>query len=49
MLSALKADDSDKLLGHTNEESEDEDAATHVQRRMSMNQYNEVGMDFHKY
>ena len=51
LLSGLKADDSDqykKLLGHDSDSDDDEEASEFVNRRMSMNKYNEL-MDFHKY
>ena len=51
LLSALKADDGDeynKFVGAENSD-EDEDASKIVDRRISMNKFNEVGMNFQKY
>ena len=51
LLSGLKADDSEqynKYMGHDSDSEEDEEARDFVERRMSMNKYNEL-MDFHKY
>ena len=54
MLSGLKADDSEQYKkafeqNDTSSSEEDEDANDFVQRRLSMNVTNEVGMDFNKY
>jgi|APSaa5957512535_1039671.scaffolds.fasta_scaffold29797_2 hypothetical protein len=50
LLSALKADDGEeykKFVGAGNsEDDEDEDASKIVDRRISMNKFNEVGMNF---
>jgi len=53
LLSGLKADDDveyKKFLGTDGEHTdEDEDASKIVDRRISMNKFNEVGMNFQKY
>ena len=53
LLSALKADDGieyKKFLGGASSHSdEDEDASKIVDRRISMNKFNEVGLNFQKY
>lgn len=54
LLSGLKAEDNDaynKFLGHTGltDDDEDEDVSNFVERRMSLNQFNETGMNFHRY
>jgi len=53
LLSCLKAEDGqqyNKYIGAGDtEEDEDEDVSKIVDRRMSLNQYNEVGMNFQKY
>lgn len=55
LLSCLKAEDGekeyDKYIGAAgdSEEDEDEDVTRVVGRRMSLNQHNEVGMNFQKY
>lgn len=54
LLSCLKADDGgaqyNKYIGAgDSEEDEDEDATKIVGRRLSLNQFNEVGMNFQKY
>ena len=53
LLSALKADDGEdykKFVGEGDSiTDEDEDASKIVDRRISMNKFNEVGMNFQKY
>ena len=54
LLSGLKADDSEvfnEAFGHKHKSSsdEDEDASRFVERRKSMNEFNEVGRNFQKY
>ena len=53
LLSDLRAEDSEqykKYIGHESEsEEEDEDARDLIERRMSMNKYNDIGCNFHKY
>jgi hypothetical protein len=49
LLQGLKADNQkeyDKFLGHNSEEDEDDDVNEAVSRRLSMNQNNQVGMNF---
>lgn len=48
LLSALKADDSENYNKFTGggDTDEDEDASKIVDRRISMNKFNEVGMNF---
>jgi hypothetical protein len=52
-LSGLKAEDNqsyNKYIGAGNTSDEDdEDVSKVVERRISMNQYNEAGKDFQKY
>lgn len=49
LLSCLKADEVDKFVGHESDAEEDEDVSTIVGRRQSMNQFNQLGMNFQKY
>ena len=54
LLSCLKAEDSKTYnqyigAGASDEEEEDEEASEIVERRMSVNQYNEAGMNFQRY
>jgi hypothetical protein len=49
LLKGLKAENAkeyDKFLGHNSEEDDDDDVNEAVERRMSMNQSNMVGMNF---
>ena len=52
LLSDLKADDSEqykKYLGHESDSEEDEEARNCINRRMSMNKFNDIGLDLHIY
>lgn len=50
LLSCLKADEADKFgVGHTSDGEEDDDVSNAVERRQSMNQFNQTGLNFQKY
>lgn len=52
LLSGLKAEDPkkyNKLMGHNSDDDEDDDVNEVLGRRMSMNKFNRVGMNFQRY